>query len=241
MGDPALSHVLEVESLVAGYGTKRVLDHVHLHVDPGEIVAIIGHNGAGKSTALKVVAGLLSAWEGEVRLDGRKLHNQTPRDLRTAGVAYVLQGGRVFPGLTVRENLQMGSATIRRSSDVRNAIDRVLTLARPLGQRLSQRAGELSGGQKQLLSLACALVISPRLLLLDEPSLGLAPPTAKQVLGQLQTLSRESGASVLVVEQRIHEVLRISDRVYVLRRGSVSFSGSPCELLDRTVLSRTYF
>ncbi len=239
MADDA-RRLLLVDALVTGYGKKQVLNGVTVDVAPAEIVAVIGHNGAGKSTLLKAVFGMLPIWTGRVALDGKGLKAPSPRKLLRAGVSYVPQGNRVFTDLTVRENLEMGAVTLPDSARLKEGIERVFTLFPRLKARLRQRAGSLSGGEKQMLALANALVLSPRLLLLDEPSLGLAPPLVTEALQRIQQMSRDGSAAVLIVEQKVREVLKIARRVYVLRNGQVSFSG-PTELLtDEAKLREVY-
>ena len=232
--------VIAVDALVSGYGKKQILNGVSLDVAPSEIVAIIGHNGAGKSTLLKTIFGLIPILEGKVILDGKTLCSPNPRKLLQAGVAYVPQGNRVFTDLTVRENLEIGGETLSNKALVKEGIERALNLFPTLRARLAQRAGTLSGGEKQMLALSNALVLSPRLLLLDEPSLGLSPPLVSQALLRIQDISRESGVAVLIVEQKVREVLRIAQRVYVLRNGSIAFSGATSELADEKKLRDVY-
>ena len=231
--------LLSVEALVTGYGKRQVLTGVNVKVRQGEIVALIGHNGAGKSTLLKAVFGLLPVWEGRVCLDGRELESIIPRRLLRSGVAYVPQGNRVFGDLSVRENLEMGGVALAKESS-KEGIERALSLFPALRPRLRQRAETLSGGEKQILALATVLVTRPRLLLLDEPSLGLAPPLVREALSHIQHISRDSATSVLIVEQKVREVLRIADRVYVLRNGAVSFCGSSDSLKDDTKLREVF-
>jgi len=232
--------LLNVDSLITGYGKKQVLNGVNLNVAPGEIVAVIGHNGAGKSTLLKAVFGLLPIWQGQVVFDAKRLRSPKPRELLRSGVAYVPQGNRVFTDLTVRENLEMGGVTLSDGKQLKARIERVFTLFPALKPRLRQRAGTLSGGEKQMLALANALILSPRLLLLDEPSLGLAPPLVSESLGRIQQISRDSGVAVLIVEQKVREVLKIARRVYVLHSGLVSFSGPTDSLNDDAKLRQVY-
>lgn len=234
------ARLLNVDTLVTGYGKKQVVNGVSLEVAPGEIVALIGHNGAGKSTLLKAIFGLLPIWNGAVLLDEKKLSSPEPRELLKSGVAYVPQGNRVFTDLTVRENLEMGGVTLPNGARLNEGIERVFTLFPSLKLRLPQRAGTLSGGEKQMLALGNALVLSPRLLLLDEPSLGLAPPLVAEALGRIQQICRDSGAAVLIVEQKVREVLKIAQRVYVLRNGRVSFSGPTDSLNDDGKLREVY-
>lgn len=232
--------LLHVDALVTGYGKKQVLSGVTLGLAPGEIVALIGHNGAGKSTLLKAVFGLLRIWTGSVAFDVARSNPPSPRELLRDGIAYVPQGNRVFTDLTVRDNLEMGGITLQDGARLEEGIERVFTLFPTLKPRLRQRAGTLSGGEKQMLALANVLVLSPRLLLLDEPSLGLAPPLVTEALQRIQQISRDSGAAVLIAEQKVREVLKIAQRVYVLRDGQVSFSGSTESLADEARLRAVY-
>ena len=234
-----LPALLSVEAVVTGYGKKQVLQGVTVKVLPSEIVALIGHNGAGKSTLLKAIFGLLSLWQGQVFFDGQPLISPNPRSWRRRGVVYVPQGNRVFANLTVRENLEMGSMALPNPQLVKEGIERVLTIFPVLKSGWERQAATLSGGEKQMLALATALIPSPRLLLLDEPSLGLAPRTLAQAFGRIQQINRDSGVAVLIVEQKVREVLKIAQRVYVLRNGTVSFSG-PTALLDDAQLRRVY-
>lgn len=222
--------LLSVDALITGYGKKPILNGVTMNVFSGEVVAIIGHNGAGKSTLLKAIFGLIPSWEGRINLDGTPLYRVNPRELLRSGVAYVPQGNRVFTNMTVRENLEMGGITLKNDKTRDNEVERVSALFPVLKTRLQQKAGTLSGGEKQMLALASALVLSPRLLLLDEPSLGLSPTLISDAFNYIELISREFGAAILIVEQKVREVLRIARRVYVLRNGQVSFAGVAAEL-----------
>jgi ABC-type branched-subunit amino acid transport system ATPase component len=232
--------LLSIDSVVTGYGKKQVVNGVSIEVAPGEIVALIGHNGAGKSTLLKALFGLLPVWKGEVAFNGNDLKAAKPRELLRAGIAYVPQGNRVFTDLSVRENLEMGGVTLPNKTQLEEGMERVFTLFPALRGQLQQRAGTLSGGEKQMLALANALILSPRLLLLDEPSLGLAPALVREALAHIQQINRDSGVTVLIVEQKVREVLKIAHRVYVLRNGLVSFSGSTELLKDDVKLREVY-
>ncbi len=226
------AYLLGVDGLVTGYGKKQVLNGISLNVAPREIVALIGHNGAGKSTLLRAIFGLLPVWQGRIVFQETNLNSHTPRKMLKLGAAYVPQGNRVFTDLTVRENLEMAGITLSDEVQLENRIERVFSLFPVLKPRLRQRAGTLSGGEQQMLALASALILSPRLLLLDEPSLGLAPPLVSQALACVRQISEESGASVLIVEQKVREVLKIAHRVCMLRNGQVSFFGLKDSLND---------
>lgn len=239
MDSDASTPLLQVEGLDAGYVGKRVLTNVSLEVGRGEIVALVGHNGSGKSTLLRVVFGVVPAWSGQVILDGEAIVRPSPRALLSRGVAYLPQGNRVFGQLTVLENLKL-SGEFNSNGRLSVQLARVWSQFPTLRARCSQRAETLSGGEKQVLALASALMRSPRLLLLDEPSLGLAPNLVRAALAQVREASLALGASVLVVEQKVREVLRIAGRVYVLRNGSVAFAGSTSELADDAALRQVY-
>lgn len=231
--------MLTVERLVSGYGHKQVLNGVSLDVGKGEVVALIGHNGAGKSTVLKAILKILPVWDGDIRLDGRSLSPLGRHLLVRSGIAYVPQGKRVFGSLTVRENLDI-AATILEAKEAGRAVERSLQLFPSLTDKLRQRASTLSGGEMQLLALANAFVPSPRILLLDEPTLGLAPGLVSKVLEIIRKTCSETATAALVVEQRVRDVLRISDRVCVLRRGEVSFFGPSIELATDQNLKNVY-
>jgi len=234
---PAL---LAARDVVTGYGKKQVVNGVSLDIANGEIVALIGHNGAGKSTLVKAIFGMLPVWSGEVRFDGRVLDGAKPRELLRAGVAYVPQGNRVFTDMSVCENLEMGGVTSLKRQQVKAGLDRAVALFPALGPMLKRRAGTLSGGEKQMLALSMGLMTSPRLLLLDEPSLGLAPGLVTTAFAHIRQLNLRDGVSILIVEQKVREVLKIADRAVVLRNGTVSFSGFATKLSDDTRLREVY-
>lgn len=231
--------VLKTIALVTGYGKKQIVNGVALEVASGEIVALIGHNGAGKSTLLKSVFGLIPLWKGEIVFDGKVLAAPTPLRMIQEGVGYVPQGNRVFTELTVQENLEIGGHTLAGRESLKQGIERSLALFPSLKAKLRQIAGNLSGGEKQMLALANALVLSPRFLLLDEPSLGLAAPLISVAFTHIQQINRELGISVLIVEQKVREVLKIAHRIYVLRNGTISFVGV-ADALNDTKLREVY-
>jgi branched-chain amino acid transport system ATP-binding protein len=231
---------LRLNGLITGYGKKQIVNGVTLEISHGEIVALIGHNGAGKSTLLKAIFGMIPIWEGGIVLDGQAILKPQPRDMLHCGVSFVPQGNRVFTELTVQENLEMGGITLSDKRQLSEGIERALQQFPTLELRLKQRSGTLSGGEKQMLALANSLILSPKLLLLDEPSLGLAPPLVSGALKRIHEISRQFGTTVLIVEQKVREVLKIADRVCVLRNGVVSFNGLAEELKDDAKLTKVY-
>lgn len=232
--------ILDVKHLVTGYGKREIVKGVCLDVASSEIVALIGHNGAGKTTLLKAIFGLIPIWNGQLFLYGNTIRSPNPLTMLARGVAYVPQGNRVFTELTVRENLEMGGVTLRSKGKLNEGIERAVGLFPALKPKLTQIAGTLSGGEKQMLALSNALVLSPHLLLLDEPSLGLAPGLVSQTLTRIKEISANSGTAVLIVEQKVREVLKIADRVCVLRNGRISFSGPSKDLMDELKLREVY-
>jgi len=231
--------MLETRNLEAGYGEKQVLFGVSLEVRQGEIVALIGPNGAGKSTVLKAVCGLVPTWKGEVRFGGMSLNGSTPAQNVARGITFCPQGNRVFGDMTVRENLEIGGFQLP-SREIGPRIDAVLSLFPVLRERLKQDAGKLSGGEQQMLSLARALVPKPKLLMLDEPSLGLSPNLVAAVFERTIQVNRETGVAVLIVEQKVREVLRIAGRVYGLRLGQIAAQGTPDQIAAGDNLKRLF-
>ena len=223
-----MTRLLEVEHLTGGYGAVRVLYGLDFTVDAGEVVVILGANGAGKTTTLRAVSGSLVA-KGHVRFDGREMLGRRPEQLAAAGVAHVPQGRGTITDLTVEENLRLG-AFIRRDKEVDGDIDRWYAIFPRLADRRRQLAGSMSGGEQQMLAIARALMARPKLVLLDEPSLGLAPIITQDLFQTLGTLNREQGISMLVVEQNASLALGIAHRGYVLETGSIVVSGSADEL-----------
>ncbi|MDQ7829028.1 MAG: ABC transporter ATP-binding protein [Armatimonadota bacterium] len=215
--------MLTVEGLTCAYGQARVVHQVSFHVAPGEVLALLGRNGAGKTTTLRAVMGLLRPVAGRIRLDGVELTGLPAHAVPRLGLGYVPQGRRLFPALTVEENLRMG-LLVRggRPAD----LEPVFALFPVLRQRLRQRAATLSGGEQQMVATARALAARPRVLLLDEPTEGLAPLLAARLLETLAAL-RAQGVGVLLVEQRIEAALRVADRVAVLETGRLAWEGSP--------------
>ncbi len=233
--------MLRLSALHAGYGRAHVLHGVDLKVARGEMVALIGANGAGKSTLLKTVVGLVPAFDGSVEYDGEVVTNSTPEKLLAKGLSLVPEGRMLFGSMTVRENLELGaySAGSARKAAIATGLKRVHSLFPVLEERSGQRAETLSGGEQQMLAVGRALMSAPTLLLLDEPSLGLAPKVIAEIFSVLDTLISE-GLTVLLVEQDARLALRHSSRGYVLSTGKVVMSGSSQELLSNDGVARIY-
>ncbi|HVL55451.1 MAG TPA: ABC transporter ATP-binding protein [Burkholderiaceae bacterium] len=230
--------LLQISGLRGGYGRTEVLRGVDLQVAEREIVALLGANGAGKSTLNNVVSGIVPAWSGSVRFDGRDLTNSHYRAIVQAGLIQVPEGRRIFPNLTVLENLELGSFTRARERRAAN-LQRVFAVFPRLAERLRQRAGTMSGGEQQMLAIGRGLMAEPRLLILDEPSLGLSPLLVEELFGLLARL-HDDGLAVLLVEQNVGQSLEIAQRAYVLENGVVRFDGRPDELLASGALRRAY-
>ena len=222
--------MLEIKNLNTGYDKKQVIFDLSMNVGRGEIVSIIGPNGAGKSTILKAVSGLIHAWSGEILFNSKSIiENSTSKNI-SLGLTYSPQGNRVFDELTVKENLEIGGYLLSKEK-LDEHIDNVLKIFPILGERIKQNAGTLSGGEQQMLALARALIPEPKLLLLDEPSLGLAPNLLNDVFLKLIDINKELGPAIMIVEQKVKEVLPISHKVYSLKLGKVAFEGKPDELI----------
>ncbi len=231
--------VLAVRDLDAAYGKVRILDGVSLEVRTGEIVSIIGPNGAGKSTVLKTVMGMLAPARGEVRFDGEPITGLRTDLIVRRGIAYVPQGRIVFKAMSVVENLEMGAYTVKDKVRVRRTMERVFALFPRLGERPKQAAGTMSGGEQQMLAMGRALMAEPRIVLMDEPSLGLAPLFVELVFEKIGEL-KAAGITLLLVEQNAVKSLSISDRGYVLELGRNRFTGSGADLLADERVRRLY-
>jgi branched-chain amino acid transport system ATP-binding protein len=233
------SPLLTVRGVTAYYGRVPALKGVDLDVNAGEIVALIGANGAGKSTLMMTVCGNPRAREGEIIFDGRDITQMPTHEIARLKLAQSPEGRRIFPRMTVLENLQMG-ATVAEAGAFEQNLDRVLALFPRLKQRLGQRGGTLSGGEQQMLAIARALMSQPKLLLLDEPSLGLAPLIVRQIFDAIRKLNAEDGLTVFLVEQNAYHALRLAHRGYVMVNGLITLSGTGRELLDRPEVKSAY-
>lgn len=231
-----MTHELVVEGLCAGYNDLVVLHEVGFSVPTGSVVAIVGANGAGKSTLLSTVAGLLRPSAGCIRLRDRDITHARANDLPGYGLALVPEGGRLFPFMTVEENLQLGAYSAHARRGMAERIREVTSAFPILTERRSQLAGKLSGGERQMCAIARALMCRPSLLLLDEPSVGLSPLMAERVLEIVANLARNEGLTVVIVEQRVTEVLEIADEAHILDQGRIVRSGRAQQFLaDRSI------
>ncbi len=231
--------LLKLHSGKVHYGGVVALDGATVQIDEGEIVALMGPNGAGKTTVIKAIVGVAPLQEGAVLWHGQKL-KPIPHEMPARGVAYVPQGRQVFKNLTVLENLELGGYALKNKSDIKQNIESVLKLFPALKEKLNQKAGLLSGGQQQMLTIARGLVSDPKVLLLDEPSLGLAPKIVKEVFALIKEINQARTIAVLVVEHSIKSVLEIADRAYVLSRGKVAITKNKGEQLAPDALEKVF-
>ncbi len=231
--------LLRAEGITAGYGKMAILHDVTVEVRAGEMVSVIGPNGAGKSTAFKTIVGFLRPTGGRVRFDGQDIAGLRPDQVLHRGLAYVPQGRIVFPQMTVLENLEMGAYIERDARRVREALERVYTLFPILAERRSQKAGTMSGGEQQMVAIGRALMTTPKLILLDEPSLGLAPKFVSLIFDKLVEMKR-AGYTMMVVEQNAAKALAVADRGYVLELGRNRFEGTGRALLEDPEVKRLY-
>ena len=231
--------MLKVKKIQTGYGKKQVLFDTSLEVRQGEIVAIIVPNGAGKSTILKAVCGLISVWDGEITFEDSCINGFTPAKNVKRGITFCPQGNRVFDELSVSENLQIGGIHLKKK-ELAVRIDDILQLFPLLKDRLKQNAGTLSGGEQQMLALGRALITRPRLLLLDEPSLGLSPKLVSTAFEKISKINRDTDITILVVEQNVRKVLKICSRVYGIKLGKAVYSGQPGKLMEHDASRKVF-
>jgi branched-chain amino acid transport system ATP-binding protein len=234
-----MTTMLEVSALDASYGPIQVLRGVDLRVDEGEVVVLLGANGAGKTTTIRAICQMVEC-KGSATMFGTELVGIRPERMAGLGIAHVPQGRGTFPELTVDENLQIGAYVRRDRAQIRADIDRSYALFPRLGERRTQLAGSLSGGEQQMLAVARALMCRPRLLLLDEPSLGLAPLVIQGLFARFSELNKEEGVTMFIVEQNANLALDIADRAYVIEAGRIVLSGSADELRENDAVRRAY-
>jgi branched-chain amino acid transport system ATP-binding protein len=232
--------LLAVRGMDVAYGAVVAVRSLTLEVQPGEVVALLGPNGAGKSSTLRGITGLVSPGAGRITVAGRRIDGQGPGAAVRAGLAHVPEGRRVFPHLRVEDNLRLGAWAVRRQQGLVNQrLEHVFDLFPRLAERRSQAAGSMSGGEQQMLAVGRALMSDPRLLLIDELSLGLSPLVVDELLSRLLELNRE-GLTVLLIEQFVHRALEVADRVYVLKKGRVAYSGTPQDAVRSGAVEEAY-
>jgi branched-chain amino acid transport system ATP-binding protein len=231
--------LLEVEGVDAAYGRVRVLHEIALHVDEGEIVTLIGANGAGKTTTLRAISGLVRIGRGAIRFAGAEIARCTPDEIVRRGIGHSPEGRRVFARMTVRENLELGAYTRSSRKEFAEDYERALEVFPRLRERLLQKSGTLSGGEQQMLAIARALMSRPKLLMLDEPSLGLSPILVQTIFGVIRDINAR-GTTVLLIEQNARQALAIANRGYVLENGRIAFSGDARDLLASERVGRAY-
>ncbi|MEC8284639.1 MAG: ABC transporter ATP-binding protein [SAR324 cluster bacterium] len=232
--------MLKLHNLVSAYGNILALQGVSLHVKPSEIVTILGSNGAGKTTLLMAIAGLVPPRQGEILWEGRPIQQLTPDQIKALGIGLVPEGRRIFPEFTVLENLRMGAYLRRNREHIQENLERMMELFPILNQRQSQLGGTLSGGEQQMLAIARALMGRPQLLLLDEPSLGLAPMVVQQIFEILCQIHQQQQTTILLVEQNAHLALQLADRGYLLENGKIQLTDTAANLLGNAAVQRTY-
>jgi branched-chain amino acid transport system ATP-binding protein len=231
--------LLEIQGITAGYGAFTALWDVSLRVEQGEAVAVVGPNGAGKTTLMRVISGLIPSRTGRMLFGGADLTGRKAYDIVAHGIAHVPEGRRIFAALTVGENLKMGAFLPSARGHYRESLERVYTLFPVLAERQAQRAGSLSGGEQQMLAVGRALMSRPKLILFDEPSMGLAPVMVLRLFDLIRRV-REEGYTILVVEQNVRQVLKIVDRAYLLEAGHMKMEGRASELAEQDFVRKAY-
>jgi len=235
-----MSRLLTVEKVSSGYGLTTVLRDVSLHVDTGEVVSVVGANGVGKSTLLRTITGLVHPTRGKIAFDGVPLAGMPAHAIVSHGLAMVPEGGRLFPFMTVLENLELGAFGPSAREDARRSLDDVMALFPILRERREQLAGSLSGGERQMCAIARALMSRPRMLMLDEPSLGLSPKMLEKVFELIRTVVAARDLTVLLIEQNVGDALDMADRAYVIESGRIAKTGPGSELLHDPDIQRAY-
>jgi branched-chain amino acid transport system ATP-binding protein len=232
--------LLELEDVHSYYGHIHALKGISLKVEEGEVVTLIGANGAGKSTTLRTISGLIHARQGAVRMGGKEITHIEPHKIVEMGVGHVPEGRGIFPRLTVRENLEMGAFTINNVSDIERRMEWVVAIFPRLGERMYQKGGTLSGGEQQMLATGRGLMLKPKILLMDEPSMGLAPVLVDAIFDVIHKINHEEGSTILLVEQNAQMALRYSSRAYVLETGRIVLSGPSKEIAQNPDVKKAY-
>ncbi len=232
--------MLKLENVQAGYGNILAIKDVSLEVEEGEIVTLIGANGAGKSTTLMTISGIVRCRSGKIFLGSQEIHSKTPDEIVKQGICQVPEGRHIFPMLTVRENLDMGAFMRKDKEKMREDLEYVYSLFPILKERRNQDGGTLSGGEQQMLAMSRALMARPRVMLLDEPSMGLAPLIIKKIFQIIKKINSESNTTIFLVEQNANQALQIADRGYVIESGVITMSGQAASLLANPDIQKAY-
>lgn len=232
--------MLKLENVQAGYGNILALKNINLEINQGEIITLIGANGAGKSTTLMTISGVVHCRSGKIIFQDREIHQESSDGIVKMGICQVPEGRHIFPQLTVKENLDMGAFLRKDSAEIKRDIDYVFSLFPILAERRHQDGGTLSGGEQQMLAMSRALMARPQLLLLDEPSMGLAPLVIKQIFEIIKQINSENNTTIFLVEQNANQALHIADRGYVIENGSITLSGPAQELLSNQDVQKAY-
>lgn len=235
-----IGNMLNIDNISASYGAIKALQGISVEVQKGECVAIVGSNGAGKTTMLKAVSGVVTPSSGIITFDGRSLKGLRPYEIASFGIAHVPEGRRVFPEMTVLDNLIMGSYVKEAKAHREESLEYVFALFPRLAERREQLAGTMSGGEQQMLAVARGLMLRPKLLMLDEPSSGLAPIIVELMYAKLSEIHKESNTAILIVEQNVPAAFSIADRGYVLENGQINLSGTTRELMDNPAIQEAY-
>lgn len=231
--------LLELKNVQTYYGAIHALKGISLSVEKGEVVTLIGSNGAGKSTTLKTISGLLRPKDGQILLEGKRIDGLDAHRITEMGIGHVPEGRKIFPRLTVMENLEMGAFTVASKADVAASIERGFTLFPRLKERAKQLGGTLSGGEQQMLAIARALMMQPKLLMLDEPSMGLAPILVEQIFEIVKTLNQQ-GVTILLVEQNALQALEVANRGYVIQTGEIALADTAANLRENKAVREAY-
>ncbi len=232
--------MLKLQNVQAGYGNILAIKDVSLEINEGEIITLIGANGAGKSTTLMTICGVVSSRAGKISFLGEEIQDKEPDEIVRMGICQVPEGRHIFPLLTVKENLDMGAFLRSDHQEIKKDIEYVFDLFPILAERKNQDGGTLSGGEQQMLAMSRALMARPKLMLLDEPSMGLAPLVIKQVFEIIKKINKESGTTIFLVEQNANQALHIADRGYVMENGKITIAGRADELLGNTEIQKAY-
>ena len=232
-------HLLELLNVEANYGVIQALKGIHLHIDKGEIVTLIGSNGAGKSTTLKSISGQVRLTSGSIIYKGKEISNKPAHKTTLLGIAQVPEGRRIFPKLSVKENLLMGAFSVKDKKTIEARMERAFQYFPRLKERIEQKGGTMSGGEQQMLAIARALMMNPEVLMLDEPSMGLAPIIVEQIFEIIQELNKE-GMTILLVEQNAFQALQIADRGYVIQTGEIVLEGYGKDLMSNQQVQEAY-